>query len=357
MSKINRFSRNIDAGTYLDYFLVTAVGTILVIRFYLHITGYPQIGGGTLHIAHMLWGGLLMAVSIGVLFSFLSRSATGIAVFIGGIGFGTFIDEVGKFVTKDNDYFFQPAVAIMYGTFVIFYLTGRLVHSRRAFTRTEYLANALNEMQELVVNDLVEEEQARVQAHLSKSNPDHPLTQPLQRVLADTKPLPRSHAGGIAWFQDWLRRTYQRVADLPAFANLLIVFFAGQLVVKFGYVYALIFFRDMDPQAILDRRVVAHFTASVQNLTFVDKAEIVVGLVTTFFVLMGILAVRKSRLRAYRFFRTSILINIFLTEIFVFAQEEFGALVGFSFNLIVLIILNYLISRETLHESESVTDD
>ena len=113
----------------------------------------------------------------------------------------------------------------------------------------------------------------------------------------------------------------------------------------------------MDPQAILDRRVVAHFTASVQNLTFVDKAEIVVGLVTTFFVLMGILAVRRSRLRAYRFFRTSILINIFLTEIFVFAQEEFGALVGFSFNLIVLIILNYLISRETLHESESAAAD
>lgn len=357
MSKTSRFSRNIDAGTYLDYFLVTAIGTILVIRFYLHITGYPQIGGGNLHIAHMLWGGLLMAASIGVLFSFLSRSATQIAVILGGIGFGTFIDEVGKFVTKDNDYFFQPAVAIMYGTFVIFYLTGRLVHGRRAFTRTEYLANALNEMQELVVNDLDEDEQARVRGHLSKSDPDHPLTQPLESALADVKPLSPAHPNWIVRFQDWLRRSYQRVADLPMFANLLIVFFAVQLVVKFGYVYALIFFRDMDPQEILNRRVLEHFVSGVQNLTFVDKAEIAVSFVTAFFVLMGILVVRKSRLRAYRFFRTSILINIFLTEIFVFAKEEFSALIGFSFNLIVLIILNYLINREALREKASSAGD
>jgi hypothetical protein len=201
-------------------------------------------------------------------------------------------------------------------------------------------------MQELVVNDLDEEEKARAQAHLSRSNPSHPLTRPLQRVLRDAETLPSTRPGRVARFQEGLRNAYQRAADLPVFANLLVVFFAGQLVLKFGYLFALMFLRDVDPQEIIDRRVVAHFTASVQNLTFVDKAEIVVGFVTAFFVLMGILAVRGSRLRAYRYFRTSILINIFLTEIFVFAKEEFSALIGFFFNLTVLLALNYVIKRE-----------
>ncbi len=38
----------------------------------------PELGGHGLHIAHLLWGGF-------------------------------FIDELGKFITQDNDYFFKPA--------------------------------------------------------------------------------------------------------------------------------------------------------------------------------------------------------------------------------------------------------
>ena len=32
-------------------FVIAVVGT----RWFLQITGYPQVGGGGLHIAHMLW--------------------------------------------------------------------------------------------------------------------------------------------------------------------------------------------------------------------------------------------------------------------------------------------------------------
>src|SRR6266702_1490362 len=56
--------RNLDGGLFLERFLVSGVATIVLLRFYLEITGYPQVGGGGLHIAHMLWGGLLMLVAI-----------------------------------------------------------------------------------------------------------------------------------------------------------------------------------------------------------------------------------------------------------------------------------------------------
>lgn len=45
----------------LDIFLISAVLTVVALRAYLQATNYPKIGGGGLHIAHVLWGGLGMS--------------------------------------------------------------------------------------------------------------------------------------------------------------------------------------------------------------------------------------------------------------------------------------------------------
>src|ERR1043166_5558121 len=97
-----------DRPALADTFLVTAVLTVLALRVYLAAAHYPQLGGDGLHIAHVLWGGLLMAVAIGILLSLLSRQSHLIAAVIGGAGFGLFIDELGKFLPSDNNYFFKP---------------------------------------------------------------------------------------------------------------------------------------------------------------------------------------------------------------------------------------------------------
>ena len=39
-----------------ELFLFAGIATVLITRAYLAATGYPQIGGGALHIAHVLWG-------------------------------------------------------------------------------------------------------------------------------------------------------------------------------------------------------------------------------------------------------------------------------------------------------------
>src|SRR6266404_1395650 len=80
----------------LDTFLISAVATIVIIRIFLEATGYPQLGGGGLHIAHVLWGGLGMLVAIVLLLLFLTSTSRLVAAVVGGVGFGAFIDELGK---------------------------------------------------------------------------------------------------------------------------------------------------------------------------------------------------------------------------------------------------------------------
>jgi hypothetical protein len=80
----------------LDTVLVCAVLTILIVRTQLYLTNYPQLGGHGLHIAHLLWGGLLMLISIGALLAFISPGIRQVAAVTGGIGLGLFIDELGS---------------------------------------------------------------------------------------------------------------------------------------------------------------------------------------------------------------------------------------------------------------------
>jgi hypothetical protein len=100
---------------YLFLTIVAFAVTVMAVRVYLAMTGYPKIGGGGLHVAHMLWGGLLLIVAALLLQLFVGRRVLILSSIAAGIGVGLFIDEVGKFITESNDYFFAPAAPLIYG--------------------------------------------------------------------------------------------------------------------------------------------------------------------------------------------------------------------------------------------------
>ncbi len=96
-------------------FAVSVAGT----RWFLAATGYPKVGGGGLHIAHMLWGGLLLVVAATLPLVLVGRRVLYLAALAGGVGVGLFIDEIGKFITESNDYFFAPAAPLIYGAILL----------------------------------------------------------------------------------------------------------------------------------------------------------------------------------------------------------------------------------------------
>ena len=152
-------------------------------RIFLELTGFPQVGGSTLHIAHVLWGGLLMAVGLMIMFIFLGSLLESLGILAGGIGFGLFIDEVGKFVTRDNDYFFQPSVAIMYTTFVVLYLGARWILTSTRYSQNEYLVNSINELRDLCDGKATEEEKKLVLYTLGKCDPHEPLVDVIRHAV------------------------------------------------------------------------------------------------------------------------------------------------------------------------------
>ncbi len=337
--------RNLDAVSYAELFMVCAVSSILGIRLFLHLTGYPQIGNATLHIAHMLWGGLLMLVAIIMLLSFIGKRIEVWAAIIGGVGFGMFIDEVGKFVTSDNDYFFEPSIAIMYVVFVLILLSIHTIKTGWSFTKREYLLNAIKGIEEVALKNLDTEEKIEVLDYLSRSDPDEPLTQALRKLVADTKPIPVDKPSYYSRVKTSFGRFYKRIAESKYFKLGINIFFIGKLVITLVFVALVTFimgFGGGKPSS----RAVEFTTNRFEDLTFVDKAKIFSTLLSGVFVLLGVYMMRKSRLSAYRMFERSVLVSILLTYVFIFYKEQFAALTGLTLNILILIGLRIIIRRE-----------
>ena len=107
------------AERYLQLSLVSFAGSVIATRTFLQLTGYPQLGTSELHIAHVLWGGLLLFIASLLPLLLANRWAYNTGAILSGVGVGLFIDEVGKFITQTNDYFYPPAAPIIYAFFLL----------------------------------------------------------------------------------------------------------------------------------------------------------------------------------------------------------------------------------------------
>ncbi|MEV5571704.1 hypothetical protein AB0L06_16760 [Spirillospora sp. NPDC052269] len=160
-----------NATGNLTLVVVCFAVTVVALRGYLWLTGYPQVGGKTLHIAHLLWGGLAVFSAAVLFIMTISVRATRVAALLVGVGWGLFMDEVGKFITKNNDYFYRPAAAIIYLVFLVCLtlLVAFRHENRTAGERAEArLSQALEVLPDLARGRLTAREATEAQASLDE---------------------------------------------------------------------------------------------------------------------------------------------------------------------------------------------
>lgn len=191
LTGIRRPVRREGADLYLLVTLLTFGLSVALTRLFLELTGYPQLGNETLHIAHVLWGGLLLFAAALAPLIWANRWVYTLDAVLAGVGVGLFIDEVGKFITQNNDYFHPAAAPIIYAFFLITVLVYLQVRRPPARSPRAELYRALEALEELLDHDLDPAERDELEGRLrfvaeQAESPDLArLAQKLLEVLTD----------------------------------------------------------------------------------------------------------------------------------------------------------------------------
>ncbi|MFZ4515979.1 MAG: hypothetical protein ACOYN3_06675 [Acidimicrobiia bacterium] len=341
--------RDLGSGPYLDTFFVFGVGTVIVTRAYLWLTGYPQVGGSKLHIAHVLWGGLGMMVAIVVLLANVDRRARIVSAVLGGIGFGLFIDEIGKFITQDVDYFFKPAIALIYLIFVLMFFAIRALQRSVRPSPEVALANALAIVTESPARALTTAERDRANEYLELAA-DLPLSAAVRELVAAAATrAPRGSYPGKT-LVDWNLRWYRRLGQSRLFIWAIAIYAAVNLIGLLILVLALL----AAAGGRLGLPVTIDLTTDAQTATNgISAIAIIIG--DTLFgigMFLGLIALRRSQARALMWFDRAFLFQILFTQVFVFAEQQLLGLFGLVVHLFLWGAIR--IAREDLDRKRSI---
>ncbi|MGY4708491.1 hypothetical protein ACXDF8_02830 [Mycolicibacterium sp. CBM1] len=331
-------ARNAVGLTSAEAFVIIAITTILLTRLYLRLTGYPQIGGGDLHIAHALWGGALMMLALLTGWMVLGFGARVLAVLLGGIGFGLFLDEVGKFVTKTNDYFYGPSAEIMYVLVCLILVGARLLRVVRPLSACECLASAATIAADGVARGLPDHRREIGLRLLEQACAGGAPAPDVEHVRALMVSAGRA-SDRLYRLQQWAPRLIPAVFRSPRWVP-----WVGWSLVA-GAVFALVFHML---GMVLGRT--SFLSRLPETAALGDGPASVILLVsaalTLAMALPAMLArTRTSALWPLRLLRSAALVFVFLNALVHFATLGFAALANFSIGLFGLAILSYQIDQ------------
>ncbi len=324
------FVRRVTAVRDFQLFFISSVATILIVRSILAATGWPQLGGGKIHFAHLLWGGLGMLIAFILFMAMEGRLWRQLATLSAGIGFGLFIDELGKFITSDNDYFFRPAVAIMYVVFVVLFFVFRWLGRVDNISPQSALVNAFDFGKEAVLRDMDQSDKDEALWLLRRAGTDNRIVDSLSDMLAAMPPAAKG-PNPLLKAKRSLRRTYDGLIRRRWFTRVVTGWFIVTSVVA------------LLAPIIVDK--------TPTQLTFAQMGGLVSGLLTGAFVAAGILSWRRSKLRAFRWFERGALVSILIGEFFSFYQDQVAAVFGLLWLLLTLAVIQSMIAAELAREA------
>ena len=337
-----------------NYLLITMVSFALSVsltRLFLTLTGFPQLGNRELHIAHVLWGGLILFIAALLPLLFTNQWVYTLTSVLAGVGVGLFIDEVGKFITQTNDYFYPPAAPIIYAFFLLVVLVYVDISRRKASDARTEMYYILQDFDEVLDHDLSEEERKDILTHLEVVLRDttHPdlanLAQALKEFILnkDLQLVPDNPSFWIRWLRraeqfeaGWLTRNRFRAALVGALLG-------WSLYSLYYPLYIMTQSRDpAELNTILLGLVSQRLVRSHGGLTWFEihlGLLMAVGLVL--FIAAGLLALGRQR-QGINLAYLGMLISLTMVNLLVFYYDQFSAIVTAGMQLVILMgILRY----------------
>lgn len=344
-------TRSAIGSSAAEAFIIIAILTILITRGYLELTGYPQIGGGNLHIAHALWGGALMMLALVIGWMALGFGTRMLCVVLGGIGFGLFLDEIGKFVTKDNDYFYGPAAEIMYILVVVILVGARMVRDIRPLNAGECLASAASIAADGVARGLATRRREIGLTLVDRARElgaDADEARLVGGLLVAADPASDRVHAARQWALGLIPDFFRSPRWVPVVGWLLVLgSFLGVSLGALGVALGGYFYQDDDLTVRLDG-------LSVPSVILLVTAGLTLGI-----ALPAMIARRRTgEVWPLRWLRNAALIFTLLNALVDFATEGFGALINLSIGLFAMAVLSYQVevaARSTSHSPDPAT--
>lgn len=160
-----------------------------------------------------------MLVALVMALSFLGARVRMQVAMVGGLGFGAFIDELGKFITSDNNYVFRPTVALIYAIFALLYVSFRPIGDRGPNTPEVAPAKAVDLVEAGLLGGFLTEDRERVLRLLDEGDPGDPLVGSLRQAVRRIAPAPETNVGLPRRAAYALRRRYDRIVHGPCVAG------------------------------------------------------------------------------------------------------------------------------------------
>ncbi len=354
------------AARYMLILVVALAVTVMVTRVYLELAGYPQLGNATFHFAHALWGGLLQLIAAGLLLLFLNEWISTLSAALAGIGAGLFIDEIGKFITQTNDYFFPLAAPIIYVALILGVMLYLLVRRQEVRDARDEMYIVLEELKSLADQRMDAQQHTRLMNRLQiiagqSERPDlASIAQGLlQSLPAEIPPDVPSDARGLNRFVERCREFEAQHFTSVIARRVLALFFlvAGALsVVEIVLLLAVVIDRRNLEAPLIDLLLQNNpLIRSPYSLNWYVTLMTVEAVVGVLFLTAFISFVRQHDRVATQIGTLGLVLSLTVGNTLAFYFEQFSVAVSSLILLIVLIVITRFRDRFLREDSVAQT--
>ena len=324
--------------TMLISFAIALIGT----RVFLNLTGWPQIANDLFHIAHVLWGGIIMFIALMWVLLYRGKFVLIAGSVLAGIGWALFIDELGKFITVTNNYHFRPAAPLIYLTFVIALLVSVYLKRNHTDSVKSKLYDAMERLEEAVEGDMDYKERLQVEDELNEvlEESDDPAIRGLAKSLIryvnsqEVSPPQNDIFYEIKILNNRFNSVINSIPDdliLRIFRHLLI------LKVAAAFIWVIALFGDgMNYQIPI-------FSGLFESVELTSEVELIMfTLLNILRLLMGLILIsaipglKRGSRRSYRTVMVVLWISIGIVNVFDFYFYQFSAATATLFDATML---------------------